>query len=217
MNTNVLEDGRKIKERPILFSGPMVRAILDGRKTQTRRVIKPQPAWKVANMDVRYNSESEVYLPYITDGKYKGWCTTPMWYCPYGQPGDRLWVRETFLYWSIGGGAGLYYKASDTDIPGPWKPSIFMKREYSRITLEITRIRVERLQDIENGDAMSEGVELPDAVRFAMRNGFGGGEFDAIDYSPIDDYRKLWESINGAGSWDINPWVWVLEFRRVEQ
>ena len=143
-----------MKERPILFSGPMVRAILDGSKTMTRRVVKqdreglldcePHPAW---------------------DAFWQ--CVA----CPYGKPGDRLWVAS--------------------EIPGPRIP---------RILLEITDVRVERVQDISDRDARDEGAE----------------QIGDCEGAYVAGFRRLWESINGLDSWSANPWVWVIEFRRIE-
>ena len=161
-------------ERPILFSAPMVRAILDGNKTQTRRVVKLKPDYM----------ETFLRLP------NKVAC------CPYGQPGGRLWVRETFEDCESALHSCVLYRA-DGGTPGTkWTPSIHMPRWASRITLEITGVRVERLQDISEEDAISEGTPFP-------CGGWVGG------------YQKLWESIHGPGSWDLNPWVWVVEFKRV--
>lgn len=217
-----------MKERPIIFSGPMVRAILDGRKTQTRRVCKGQRE-----------------LSNVHDFQIDR--------CPFGQPGDLLWVRET---WRIGawdqdaGCVALDYSADgfarrewiqvpDNDLflklwqqscddayaaglhpfdgffkwepgqsPCRWRPSIHMYRWASRITLEITGVRVERLNDISGKDSAAEGVTF---------SGLGAGVPLRGDIwrKNIDGFRDLWESINGAGSWNANPWVWVIEFRRV--
>ena len=156
-----------MKERPILFSAPMVMAILAGTKTQTRRVIKPQPS-------VAQN-------------------------CPYGTPGDHLWVKETF--WT--GGDAVNYRA-DGEMPeymrdvSRWKPSIFMPRKLSRITLEILDVRVERVQDISEEDAKDEG-----------------GLYGAGSYR--DGFAVLWDSINGKKHpWESNPWCWVLTFKPCE-
>jgi hypothetical protein len=165
-----------MKERPILFSGEMVRAIQAGRKSQTRRIV---------NGDV------------VEGATAKG--------CPYGTTGDRLWVRETFAT----GYGGIFYRASEGDncksISGaivPWKPSIFMPRKLSRLTLEIMAVRVERLQDISEFDAIAEGV-LP----------CGHDSFHTDQHSC--SYKTLWESINGHESWKSNPWVWVVTFKQV--
>jgi hypothetical protein len=189
-----------VKERPILFSAPMVCAILAGTKTQTRRVVKPRglPCWSVQPADIPR------ILPF----------------CPYGQPGDRLWVREAFGDCTKGADimAGMHYDPplyrADADSYGllghdglgpvyeeeiRWRPSIHMPRKFSRITLEVTDVRVERLQDISEADAKAEGC----------------GPATAYPHQYRDAYAALWEQINGPGSWAANPWVWVVEFKRV--
>lgn len=174
-----------MKERPIIFNGEMVRAILDGRKTQTRRVIKPQP-----------------------DGP---WAAPGRTMCPYGQPGDRLWVRETWAhvprtaYGSLGmqdpsdeDMAAIYRATFDRSPPGTgWKPSIYMPKWAARIWLEIINVRVERVQEITNEGALAEGVEEHQIPHTWM-------------------FRELWDSINAKRgySWDSNPSIWVVEFRR---
>ena len=162
-----------MKERPIIFSSPMVRAILDGRKTQTRRDIKEK---LMCGEDAHVNN------------------------CQYGKPGDRLWVRETFCYHDD---LARYLYKADGVTGVKWKPSIFMPRIASRIMLEITGIRVERLQDISEEDAIAEGV---DGENEAAKIGAEWYE------KPKRAYRRLWKSINGTGSWDLNPFVWVIEF-----
>jgi len=170
------------KERPILFKGEMVRALLEGRKTQTRRVVKVD----VANCCTHQcGGKSEAALSH----------------CPYGQPGDRLWVRETFHPMKSSKGPASYRATWPKDDETPdegWKPSIHMPRWASRITLEIVAVRVERLQQISNEDCFAEG--LPADTTKGNRTW----------------YADLWESINGKGSWNVNPWVWVVEFKRVE-
>ena len=213
------------KERPILFKGEMVRAILDGSKTQTRRVIKHQRDMELDPNDPTYGP---YWLSYATeadgeDAKVR---------CPFGKPGQLLWVRETFCIESSmqvvydplhtdgrpirhhqddESGAWWeqpHYRATDptpeldigTDEPGcRWRPSIFMPRWASRILLEITAVRVERLQSISEADARAEGIS----------------KNQCPDWHAVMDYQVLWESINGPGSWAANPWVWVVEFRRV--
>lgn len=189
-----------MKERPILFSGPMVRAILDGRKTQTRRVIKGE------HTNVFWNS--------IVVNGYGGWTNehgSPV-RCPYGKPGDRLWVRETFSYRDYGdiGSHDLdkserwYWADGSQPTHGNWtrpKPSIHMPRWASRITLKITDMRVERLQDISHRDALAEGVDY---------------DVSKPDGSPLQRFQQLWESLNGPESWIDNPWVWVVEFKHIE-
>ncbi|HFF8969403.1 hypothetical protein [Serratia marcescens] len=177
-----------MKERPVIFNGEMVRAILDGRKTQTRRALnwKRQPYTEMAERD-----DGSLW-PWAEDGERGG----DIWFsCPFGEVGDRLWVRETF------GDCGnrLVYRADTEDGAASqvkrWVPSIHMPRWASRITLEITGVRVERLQDISEADAIAEG---------------GTKHFN------IDWFGPLWASIYGVDSWNSNPWVWVIEFRRVE-
>lgn len=190
-----------MKERPILFSSPMVRAILDGRKTETRRVYKPTESspWEILGED-----ENGKPWPFVQD-EYGDFTLRP---CPYGEVGDRLWVRET---WADLRGKGfdteVAYKAS-TGSEGDevrksygikWRPSIHMPRALSRISLEITGVRVERLQEITECDALAEGCSR-------------GGSWDT---APSLQYRDLWEQINGPDSWDLNPWVWVIQFKRV--
>ncbi|MED5026609.1 hypothetical protein [Pseudomonas aeruginosa] len=191
-----------MKERPILFNDQMVRAILDGRKTVTRRVMKPQPDFLGSMVDPN--------TPFKTlDAGLHARIT-----CPYGEPGDRLWVREAWAQINVAQAPGetwVVYRECDnrTDYGGPWKPSIHMRRRDSRILLEITSVRVERLQDISEKQALAEGVELEgEGVCFA------GAPGTASD-TPEESFKLLWELINGAGSWKANPWVWVVEFKRV--
>ena len=177
-----------MKERPILFSAPMVRAILDGTKTMTRRIIKPQPT--------HFNPAGTPRRVVPNGGPSESIC------CPYGQPGDRLWVRETWMDCRNIDGAisDSMYRATFGNTPegGQWRPSIHMPRWASRILLEITDVRVERAQDISEADAISEGVQ------------------HSTLNDPRVEYRWLWESINGPDSWAATPWVWVIEFRKIE-
>lgn len=183
-----VEPMQDIKERPILFSAPMVRAILEGRKTQTRRIVKPQPAGE--------------------------WAAPGKTACPYGRPGERLWVRETWsraklypashelFYRADGECNGRQLSLSYIEREGRWRPSIHMPRWASRIDLEITAVRVERLQEISVGDCCEEGAPIYDGDE---------GQTHAVQTW----YRELWEQINGPGSWDLNPWVWVIEFKKI--
>ena len=190
-----------MKDRPILFSAPMVRALLNGSKTQTRRV------FKAANGGVWPNANDKPGMRQILRN------------CPYGQPSDRLWVRETFDFLPTGGpdepqACEIVYWATGSVEPrtspcdyNPMiyghekrRPSIHMPRWACRITLEITGARVERLQNISRGDAMAEGCPFPNMAK---------GD------DPRKWYADLWEQINGPGSWDLNPWVWVVEFKVV--
>lgn len=186
-----------MKEHPILFSGEMVRAILDGRKTQTRRVIKPQP---VCDSVVKHGEEWLI--------SYEGCCVEDInkkLRCPYGAPKDCLWVREKFQYVKPATDNERYRDKEK------WRPSIHMPRWASRITLEIKDIRVERVQDITATDCMKEGV-VYQSKSYEM-SCFTAGERDR---RRAEDFRKLWDSINakrGFG-WDANPWVWVIEFAR---
>ena len=203
-----------MKERPILFSAPMVRAILEGRKTQTRRIVKPQPSgsntekdpygwrWKWVPTDKR--------IPIHEWGKdATGWISM-LKHCPYGVPGDRLWVRET---WGPCDG-GFCYRASERPTVKPddgrWHPAIHMPRWASRSTLEIEAVRVERIIEISEEDAMAEGVVYRDTCWYAT------DDPNAIPWMTASGaYRELWESINGFGAWDANPWVWTIQFRRI--
>lgn len=242
------------KERPILFSGPMVRAILDGRKTQTRRIVKP-------------NHLEMVEAVLVTNGQ---WVFETLDYSlttPYGKPGDSLWVRESWRIgaWNEYGEFCIDYIADNsarkewlrcydgdmferlqmqsTDdcdksdikmVDGGWtwkpgespcrvRPSIHMPRWASRITLDITGVRVERLQDISKEDAMAEGLKcltkdlptykygIPDRDELPGNDDFGW-PWEEWKVDPRKSYKTLWEKINGPGSWDTNPWVWVIEF-----
>lgn len=180
------------KERPILFSGPMVRAILDGRKTQTRRIVKPQP---------KGTPELGGFGRLWFDGRDD-------MNCPHGLPGDRMWVRETFAIVNKDCGPVAVYCADGEFQPDyighRWSPSIHMPRWASRISLEVISVRVERLCGITEADAKAEGAE-PSIV---------GADLDHLKYRA--GFQTLWESINGDGSWALNPWVWVLEFKRAD-
>jgi hypothetical protein len=202
-----------IKERPILFSAPMVRAILDGRKTVTRRAVKGLGLQWLDDFTPEYVADAANRL------------------CPYGQPGDRLWLRETHFINDYREAKVPEEDRAETEIvyradslpcwEGEeseirWRPSIFMPRWASRIQLEITKVRVERLQDISDSQIESEGVDL-DALadgqdRYDMCHAGSG-----VEGRPTlrTAWRDLWQSINGPGSWDANPWVWVVEFKRV--
>ncbi|WNC90914.1 hypothetical protein RI103_06075 [Paraburkholderia sp. FT54] len=220
-----------MKERPILFSGPMVRALLDGSKTQTRRVVK-----------LPHNNRLGVWEPTTFGGPNDGHTaegdTVPLqgaiWHtrtgdslmCPHGQPGDRLYVRETHEVNRIGFEegpntparhyAGVKYQADDgraefsisqalyrnldSKESRGWTPSIHMPRWASRITLEVTGVRVERLHDITDADALAEGVDRTNT---------------SIPGYARERFVRLWTSINGNESWTADPWVWVVEFKRV--
>ena len=203
-------------ERPILFSAPMVRAILNGEKTQTRRLLKPQPQMVTDMRTQPWEGPADALLALMTKaGKT----------CPYGQPGDQLWVRETWGLHAYGDDTD-WVKGSCTSLDledsvityradwGPmqeschWRPSIHMPRSASRLSLEITSVRVERLQDISEADARAEGAD----EAFDTDGGY--------KHHPLGNYRdgfaKLWTEINGSESWAANPWVWVVEFTRTK-
>ncbi|SDS24442.1 hypothetical protein SAMN05216198_1523 [Halopseudomonas litoralis] len=201
-------------ERPILFNGEMVSAILDGRKTVARRVMKPQP--EVTPIDYpgpaghRWPAnkvQSMVHVEQELQNQRGGWEGLAGSCCPYGQVGDHLWVRETWAETRVAQASGekwVVYREADnrTDYGGPWKPSIHMPRWASRIQLEITGVRVERLQEITIGQICKEGL---------ARSMY---EFIPVT-TAFDAFAELWNST--GGDWDANPWVWVIEFKRIDQ
>lgn len=222
-----------MKERPILFSGPMVRAVLQGRKTQTRRIMKPQP-----NLQFRPASRVEIYQRKPGNWEVKdrlsmdGFSSLDAFNCPYGRPGDLLWVRETwardesgaYLYRSDAiqddsgeiGGSWVWEK----HFPGPWRPSIHMPRAASRILLEVVEVRVERLNEISEENAKAEGVEpipWPESNHplYPIYGSKGDWGNERYTLSPISSFKALWQTINGPESWNINPWVWVITFNRI--
>jgi hypothetical protein len=192
------------KEKPILFNTEMVKAVLSGRKTQTRRVVKPQPTPDPSKI-VRFNDDE--FICESNSGKV-GIFEPNTLKCPYGQVGDRLWVRETWQ--SDKDKTKFIYKADysefftcDNDILFGWKPSIHMIRRASRINIEIVDIRIERVQDISPEDALSEGITFIGKPSY---------------FTSIIVFKRLWDSINkkrGYG-WDVNPWVWVVEFKVIK-
>lgn len=230
----------QIKERPILFSAPMVRAIQEGRKTVTRRVLRFQPG---ADADItveRYNvavtnrrgyqeAGPEIFGAWWRDGE--AGCK-----CPYGAPGDRLWVRETWYCDHFEVTRGPYLKPDDLNVSEAiddgtlvyaadgltpyeadqpiWKPSIHMPRWASRILLEITNVRVERLQVISDKQALAEGVRLY-ADHAALGDWYHVEGKETYSADPRKSFELLWSSINGPTAWDANPWVWTVEFKRV--
>lgn len=233
-----------MKERGMIFNGEMVRALLDGRKTQTRRIMKAQPSedFTPMNMALEADYKARWYTPGIVDkdgylqpaGKEVfGVANENEGYsCPFGAVGDRIWVRETWARYNIDQDShDMAYRATipeDWPESGRWRPSIHMPRWASRITLEITDVRVERLNAISEQDAQSEGVhtEVWDQTVVA-RNYAAIDEFfqfwseDMPHYVEMNQlyrssFRSLWESIYGAENWQANPWVWVIEFKRVE-
>lgn len=206
-------------ERPILFSTPMVQAILDGRKTQTRRIVKPQPT--IEPHGLRWNRPgvklSNGYLLFIGSSLLPSASDSP-----YGSVGDVLWVRET---WNQDGNEFFYKADCDINVVG-WKPSIHMPKKAARIWLEITKIRLERFASINEEDAKAEGVEVRHDLKYADRNDMTGyrdyGELhpDGKPYwygSAIQSFCSLWKSINGESAIESNPWVWVIEFKRINK
>lgn len=203
-----------MKSRPILFSAPMVRALMAGTKTQTRRPLR-DGTW----LDPK---EGVIRMCSVGNG-VTGFQSVA---CPYGVPGDQLWVRESFIHepadyvWEASVSipcrpASTVYRADckgDSRGAG-WTSPMFMPRSLSRITLELTDVRVERLQDISEADALAEGVtpKWEPGCSGRLMEAIGGFSFRPA----ASAYADLWEQINGAGSWDANPWVWALSFKRV--
>lgn len=195
-----------MKERPILFNAPMVRAILSGAKTQTRRICKFKDA-SGADFST-YSHEPMAALVRM---------------CPYGRPGDRFWVRESFrqAYEKTNFSNGIVFRADALKACGmeeysdwyKWKPSIHMPRCFSRIALEITEVNVERLQDISESDAIAEGCA---ASGWTPSYSNPDNATGADSKSAKDEYAELWESINDVGSWRVNPWVWVISFKVIK-
>ena len=232
-----------MKEKPILLSGPMIRAILANTKTQTRRIFKPDRMTWDANGRYTTHAMRGGELSITGSGPFKP--SSWLHYCPYGQPGDRLWVRESWQYydWTDDGLPCVRFAADNgtawtkripqeqadrlTDIwaglSSPenyqidnrardrrWRPSIHMPRWASRITLEVTGVRVERLQDISEADAVAEGCKpiRPELVQ--------DGLIVRPGRSAVEEFRLVWEQIHGGGSWEKNPFVWVVTFRRID-
>jgi hypothetical protein len=201
-----------VKERPILFSGPMVRALLAGTKTQTRRAVKPQPT----GGDVIFHPWNDGFAVGRFRDSENAVRQLP---CPYGGYGTRLWVRESgwerpertskMMREGADTWAPYYYDADGEDAEQlrEWgfkrRPSIHMPRWACRLTLEVVRIRAERVQEISAADVDAEGTSPLQLARGILRD----------DWKPQQAYARLWDSINGAGSWDANPWVWVVEFK----
>lgn len=218
---------RKSREIPMLYSTDMVRAILYTWKSQTRRL---------RNLEKINEHPDDWNFTGIFDGCYvfeKSWMAKFFIKCPYGQPGDRMWVRESFLY-AYG---EYFYKADYADgcndvvfqdwdsttysIPAIWKPSIHMPKKAARIYKQIKSIRLERLQSINEHDAISEGIE-PNPVELLLGVpkqdiAYRNYSVEGLKYtSAIESYRTLWEKINGIESWAHNPWVWVVKFQPVK-
>jgi hypothetical protein len=214
-----------MKERPILFSAPMVRALLGGTKTQTRRVVTPQPHHEPRFIDSglvlrsrKGDQTTSIHSPLIAT------------HCPYGMPGDRLYVREAWRTSpdansipprDLHDSCAITYEADCEPIAGwgKYRPGMFMPRWASRITLEIVSVRVERLQDISDADAIAEGIERNPEYPTLWKRGDIHGDQNIMKSTgfPKLAYRSIWEQINGHESWSANPLVWVVEFKRVTQ
>jgi hypothetical protein len=234
-----------MKYNPILFSTAMVQAILDGRKTMTRRELKMQitETWMDDFVPTPVKEQHIDGVPrweYRSGTKY----ILPIFRCPYGQPGDVLWVRESFIsgcemedgyfkhdehgntitktWYKADGDLNQWY-TGDSDFPVeniPWKPSIHMPKSACRIFLEVASVRVERLQDISIDDAVKEGIEPITHPPYNDVKKWGWRFKDYIGNSvclPVASFQTLWQSINGPASWDANPWVWVVEFKRIDK
>ena len=236
-----MNQATNVKERPILFSGPMVRAILEGRKTQTRRVVKCRdPRWEVSD-EGDGTGKLWPYWPCYVTGEPE--CIPVA--CPFGQPGERLWVRETWTYSDecehfnhLHNGPLIYQAANKTCCPRKWRPSIHMPRKACRLLLEVADVCVERLQEITEEDAAAEGFKavepLPWWQGYREREGVGlmhqqwhglkppdwmiepklmGGD-DPVATTARHEFSILWNALNGRRgySWESNPWVWRIAF-----
>jgi hypothetical protein len=214
-----------LREKPILMSASMVRALLAGTKSQTRRIVKPQPSEDFGALECGYYHPTvidkrgeeqpgpETFGAWTRDGEYG-------WRCPHGQPGTKLWVREAHWWFEderdpVTGYFppkltvdDVVFRADGDDGRKVWRPSIHMPRWASRITLEVTGVRVERLQDISEADAVAEGLQrTPDGFAWHVEDEMHRAS------DPRESYWSLWQAINGAGSVEANPWVWCVEFR----
>jgi hypothetical protein len=235
-----VSEATAVKERPILFGGPMVRAILDGRKSMTRRIVKPQPvSHKAAEPGDAVWYGTELNRVRESKGRNKaamGLLNAVPFPCPYGVPGDRLRVNESYrvgLEWDdcpprdidprgfAHLGDDIWYEADGKGTEamgwGRLRPGRFMMRWMSRLTLEVVSVRVERVQDISAKDIITEGA----VARAHEDPMFGRCPISAFDGCAYLDLRSLWaagwDSINGKDSWEANPWVWAVEFKRVER
>lgn len=227
----------EMKERPILMSAPMIRALLSGAKNQTRRIMKVQPEeggyvrvngdnWNVCLAPDHYKDIQDI--AWKTQGTHH---VSHILKCPYGKIGDRLWVRETWavscaydsypprdltphagsVWYAAGGGFDF-----ENGERGRTRSSMFMPRWASRITLEIAEVRVHRLQNISDDDCIAEGIGYVPQLGIMRACGWQDYSGNTVGFlSPRDSYRSLWESINGSGSWGLNPFCWCVSFKRV--
>ncbi len=238
-----------MKERPIIFNTTMVKAIVEGRKTQTRRIMRRQPdsveRFKHAEETTDTNAKYAILRCNNNPKGFKrcnsGWFADAKYKTPFTEfnVGDRLWVRETFCYGHIDefdaehpDDRKLFIDQYDgrnkTSFPKQWciennveiedvvwRPSIHMPRSASRILLEITKIRIEKLNQISSQDAVQEGLlKLPASGRYVLNR--GDQYFGAVSINPREVFKWLWESIYGSSSWELNPWVWVIEFNVIQ-
>lgn len=207
-----------MREHPLLMKGPLVRATLEGRKTQTRRPINPQPSDDIEN--VKYDDVADLWLGNTKEDNDLGFCSSWTARCPLGRTGDRLWVRET---WAWPGEEEFIYRADQwaedmvakwkTDPNYPqvkWSPSIHMPRRVCRLVLPLVSVRVERVQDITEEGAKAEGIRRTE-------NGWTDGATGYDVTSARAAFQELWTSIYGQESWDANPWVWVAEWKEVNK
>lgn len=194
----------KSKSRPIIFNSEMVNAILDGRKSMFRAVIEPQPTGDDRSVHL-YKHEDKLAVHGFGDGKRH--------YCPFGKIGDRLWVRETFEEWDD----GMVYRATEHPMinsVAKWSPPTHMRREQSRVTLEITDIKVERLQDISDDDCDAEffGGDFPEKV--IPSHWYSSDDWGAMSLKEC--FQVVWQSIKGKDSWNENPFVFVITFKVIK-
>ena len=219
-----MADGVAMKERPILFTPENAQKVFLGTKTQTRRIVKPQPPKWIdkygQSLSPMHWIPSGVFISDPSGMLGKGNLSIRQngasVKCPYGTIGDRLWVRESYYAESQ---STIHYRGDfggyEDDPKSGWKNAMFMPRWACRTVVELTAVCVERLQEISEDDAIAEGIEYCDGVGVG-RAGYWQKDRSRICATAREAYRVLWESINGPGSWALNPWVWVLEFKKVQ-
>jgi hypothetical protein len=233
-----MKNGYTTKESPIIFNTEMVRAITEGRKTQTRRVIKKQPddtVDKIERAAILDGTNRERFM-YQNYGEERAEAIS----CPYGQKGDLIWVRESFAKvpstafpksegMDAGDGYHYHFRAGWDRSPIPWKPSIHMPKNAARIWLRVKDVRIERVKGISDADALAEGIKFHKPVpgdggpifnnyapakpgHFSNNTLWNAGIYHNHFHKAIDSFRSLWHSIIGPESWEENPWIWVIEF-----
>jgi hypothetical protein len=203
-----------MKQRPILFSTEMVQAILAGHKTHTRRTkgLEKVNLNPNARMSPSNRGDNNWHFYY-----HDGGSRHPIIKCPYGKKGDVLWVRETFCYNDDDGYSSEFSYKSDHPTAKGWKPSIHMPKDASRIWLRIKDVKVERLQAISDSDARKEGIEIFWKKEMNAFEIIESKSITSWTRIPSDTFKSLWKSINGYKSWNDNPWIWVIEFERIEK